>query len=89
MNDGFAGDEKKGQSVLGPHARRFINWTIPKIPKPVLSQQLTMLTLLWAIWTVLFGWLADDNRVWLHGMSAMVFLQWPADIVRVCATALR
>ncbi len=79
MSDGFAGDKKKGQSLLGPLERRFINWTIPKIPKPILTQHLTMLTLLWAICTVLFGWLADDNRVWLHAMSAMVFLQWLTD----------
>jgi phosphatidylglycerophosphate synthase len=79
MSDGFAGDKKKGQSLLGPLERRFINWTIPKIPKPILTQHLTMLTLLWAICTVLFGWLADDNRFWLHGMSVMVFLQWLTD----------
>jgi archaetidylinositol phosphate synthase len=79
MGDTFAGDKKKGQSLLGKVERRFIDWAIPKIPKPILTQHLTMLTLLWAICTVLFGWLADENRIWLHGMSAMVFLQWLTD----------
>lgn len=44
-----------------------------------MTQHLTMLTLAWSACTVLFGWLADDQRAWLHGMSAMVFLQWLTD----------
>jgi archaetidylinositol phosphate synthase len=79
MGDGFAGDKKQGQSLLGTVERRFIDWAIPKIPRPIMTQHLTMLTLLWAICMVLFGWLADENRIWLHGMSLMVFLQWLTD----------
>ncbi len=79
MPEAFAGDKKHGQSVLGPLERRFIDWAIPKIPKPILSHHLTMLTLFWSIGTVLFGWLADRNLAWMHGMSAMVFLQWLTD----------
>lgn len=79
MVEAFAGDKKKGQSVLGPVERRFINWAIPKIPRPILSHHLTMVTLLWSAGTVLFGWLARDNRAWLHAMSVMVFGQWLTD----------
>jgi phosphatidylglycerophosphate synthase len=77
--DGFAGDKKKGQSLLGPLERRFIDWAVPKIPRPIMTQHLTMLTLAWSAGTVLFGWLADGDRAWLHGMSVMVFLQWLTD----------
>ncbi len=76
---GFAGDKKKGQSILGPVERRFIDWAIPKVPKPILSHHLTMVTLAWSIGTVLFGWLAVDNRAWLNGVSVMVFGQWLTD----------
>ncbi len=79
MTEGFAGDKKKGQSLLGPLERRFIDWGIPKVPKPILSHHLTSMTLLWSIGTVLFGWLAVENRVWLHAMSVMVFAQWLTD----------
>ncbi len=79
MNEPFAGDKKTGQSILGPLERRFIDWGIPKVPKPILSQHLTMVTLAWSAGTILFGWLATDNRAWLHAMSAMVVGQWLTD----------
>jgi len=79
MGDAFAGDRKHGQSLLGPIERKFIDWAVPKIPRPIMTQHLTMLTLAWSVGTVLFGWLAADHRAWLHGMSVMVFLQWLTD----------
>ena len=75
----FAGDRKTGQSVLGPIERRFIDWAIPRIPKPILSHHLTMLTLVWSVLMIAFGWLADDQPLWLHAMSLLVFLQWLTD----------
>lgn len=45
-----------------------------------MSHHLTSLTLVWSAATVVFGWLArGDDRVWLHGISVMVFLQWLTD----------
>ena len=79
MSDGFAGDKKQGQSLLGPVERRFINWAVPKIPGRIMSHHLTSVTLLWSAGTVLFGWLATGDRVWLHGVSVMVFGQWLTD----------
>ncbi len=79
MTETFAGDKKAGQSILGPVERRFIDWGVPKIPKPVLSHHLTYLTVVWSAGTILFGWLADENRIWLHAMSVMVFAQWLTD----------
>lgn len=79
MTEGFAGDEKKGQSVLGPIERRFIDWGVPKVPKPIMSQHLTYMTILWSAGAILFGWLAEGDLAWLHGMSVMVFLQWLTD----------
>lgn len=63
----FAGDRVR-QSVLGPPERRFIDWAVPKIPNPILSHHLTMLTLVWSVLMVVFGLLAADRRVWLHAM---------------------
>ena len=75
----FAGDKKKGQSILGPIERRFIDWGIPKIPGPIMSHHLTMVTVLWSAGTILFGWLAADDLRWMHAMSLMVFGQWLTD----------
>ena len=79
MVDGFAGDKKKGASLLGPLERRFINWGIPKIPKPIMSHHLTYVTLFWSAGTIVSGWLAIDHRGWLHVISVMVFGQWLTD----------
>ncbi len=75
----FAGDKKKGQSILGPVERRFIDWAVPKVPRPILSHHLTALTAMWSAGTIAFGYLASDNLAWLHGVSVMVFLQWLTD----------
>jgi phosphatidylglycerophosphate synthase len=75
----FAGDKKKGHSILGPWERRFIDWAVPRIPAPIMSHHLTALTALWSAAIVLFGWLATRNLAWLHGVSVMVFLQWLTD----------
>ena len=79
MTNTFAGDKKKGQSLLGNVERRFINWGIPKVPKPIMSHHLTYVTIFWSAGTILFGWLATKDLVWLHGISVMVFGQWLTD----------
>lgn len=79
MVEAFAGDKKKGQSILGPVERKFIDWAIPKIPAPVKSHHLTMVTVFWSAGIVFAGWLAIENRAWLHAISVMVFGQWLTD----------
>jgi phosphatidylglycerophosphate synthase len=79
MSDVFAGDKKKGQSILGPYERKFIDAAVPRIPAPIMSHHLTAITALWSAGCVVFGWLAQDNLHWLHGMSVMVFGQWLTD----------
>ncbi len=79
MTEAFAGDKKKGTSLLGPLERRFIDWGIPKIPRPIMSHHLTFVTLFWSAGIVISGWLAADDRIWLHVISVMVFGQWLTD----------
>jgi len=79
MGEAFGGDKKKGQSLLGPLERRFIDWAVPKLPRWLRSWQLTLLTIVWSIAMIGFGYLARDNRSWLWAMSAMVFGQWLTD----------
>lgn len=77
--EAFAGDKKKGQSILHTAERRFIDWGIPKIPAPIMSHHLTYVTILWSAGTILCGWLATRNLAWLHGVSVMVAGQWLTD----------
>jgi len=83
MNGGtakaFAGDRKTGVSLLGAPERRFIDWAVPRLPAPIMSHHLTILTLAWSVLMVMFGLAADSNPVWLHAMSVLVFLQWLTD----------
>ncbi len=76
---GFAGDAKKGQSLLGPIERRFIDTWVPRIPEPINGWHLTMLTLVWSLAMILFAYLSLENRWWIWAMSALVFLQWLTD----------
>ncbi|MEM9202668.1 MAG: CDP-alcohol phosphatidyltransferase family protein [Actinomycetota bacterium] len=79
MPDEFAGDKKTGQSILGPAERRFIDWAVPKVPRPIMSHHLTALTVVWSAGTILFGWLSTMHLAWLNGISVMVFGQWLTD----------
>ena len=76
---GFAGDAKKGQSLLGPIERQFIDTWVPRIPEPINGWHLTMLTLVWSLAMILFAYLSLENRWWIWAMSALVFLQWLTD----------
>ena len=76
---GFAGDRKHGQSLLGPVERRFIDFSVPKLPRWLRSWHLTLMTLGWSALTIMFGWLASGDRGWLFAMSAVVFGQWLTD----------
>ena len=79
MNEPFSGDKKKGTSILGPYERRFIDWGVPKIPQPIMSQHLTYVTIAWSAGIVASGWLASYDLAWLHVMSVMVAGQWLTD----------
>lgn len=75
----FGGDKKHGTSLLQAPERRFIDWAVPLLPQWLRSWQLTLITILWSVGVILFGWLAAGNRWWLFAMSAMVFGQWLTD----------
>jgi len=81
MSEGaFAGDEKKGQSILGPVERRFIHRWVGSFPSFIEGYHLTMVTLIWSTGMVAFGYLAaEHSRWWLHAMSLMVVGQWFTD----------
>lgn len=75
----FAGDKKKGQSILVPLEKRLVNYWTPKIPLWITSDGLTYTTILWSIGIIIFSWLALYNIAWLWVVSFLIALQWLTD----------
>jgi phosphatidylglycerophosphate synthase len=70
---------KSSTSLLSPLERRLAARVVPRIPRWLGTQHLTMLTLAWCAGLVAFGyWAANDLR-WLWGSSLMIALQWVTD----------
>jgi phosphatidylglycerophosphate synthase len=75
----FAGATKTTTSFLTPLERRLATKVLPRIPSWLETYHLTMLTLVWSGFILLFSyWAAGDLR-WLWGVSAMIFLQYVTD----------
>lgn len=80
MTDNFAGDKKVGHSILHNLEQKLVKWGTPKIPKRIETWTLTYMTGLWAIGTLVFGYLAQYNIHWLWDTSAMIIMQYITDL---------
>ena len=79
QNQQFAGASKTNTSFLSPLERRLAPVVIPRIPAWLETHHLTMLTLVWSLLILLFGFLAAGNIRWLWLVSLMVFFQYITD----------
>jgi len=77
----FAGAHKTNTSFLSPLERRLAPIVVPRIPRWVETQHLTMLTLLWSLLILLFSFLAAGNLRWLWLVSLMISLQYVTDFI--------
>jgi len=76
----FGGDKKLPmKSLLAKYERKLIDTNVSKFPKWIEGYHLTLLTIVWSLCLLLFGYLAKNNIYWLLGSSVMVFLQWFTD----------
>src|SRR3989442_14802715 len=75
----FAGAEKTNTSFLSPLERRLAPIVIRRIPAWLETHHLTMLTLVWSLLILLFGFLAAGNIRWLWLVSLMIFFQYLTD----------
>ncbi|MFH1286427.1 MAG: CDP-alcohol phosphatidyltransferase family protein [Candidatus Magasanikbacteria bacterium] len=78
-NQTFAGDKKKGRSILSSVEKKIIDKYTPKIPTWIETHHLTYTTIVWSGLIILFSFLAQWNIYWLWGVSIMIFLQWLTD----------
>jgi phosphatidylglycerophosphate synthase len=75
----FAGASKTSRSLLSPLERRLAAAVVPRIPRPIETYHLTLLTLVWCGGIVLFGWFAAGDRRWLWATSGMIALHYFTD----------
>lgn len=75
----FAGADKVNTSFLKPLERRLEPLVLPRIPRWIESQHLTMLTLVWSLLILLFSYFAQWNIRWLWLVSLMIVCQWVTD----------
>jgi phosphatidylglycerophosphate synthase len=79
QNDEFAGASKINTSFLSPLERSLAAKVVPRIPRWLETQHLTMLTLLWCLMILVFSFLAASNIRWLWMVSVMIMLQYVTD----------
>lgn len=77
----FAGDQKVGASVLSKAENRLKAWALPHVPLGVETYHLTLLTVVWTLGNVAFGFLVKDSLLWLWGVSTMIVLQYLTDLL--------
>lgn len=76
----FAGDKKKGESFLAPVEKEFVKNYLHKVPPYIETYHLTLMTIVWSLMIILFGYLAQKNIGWLWLMSIMIFFQYITDL---------
>jgi phosphatidylglycerophosphate synthase len=75
----FDGGKKIGVSILGKPEKRFIDWLTPKVPAPVKSYHLTLVSIPISLLIIVFSFLARENDAYLWGVSLMIAAQWLTD----------
>jgi len=76
----FAGDKKKGGSLLFELEQRIVNKYVSRIPKNIETYHLTLLTILWSVLIIIFSYFASKNINWLWLVSLMIFFQYITDL---------
>jgi len=77
----FAGDKKKGTSLLSSAETKLKNILVPYVPLKVETYHLTYTTILWSALIIVFSYFAISNINWLWGVSLMIFFQYITDLL--------
>lgn len=76
----FAGAGKVGESLFSPWERRFVANYVTRVPRWLETYHLTLLTIVWCLGILLFGWLGQRNIQWLWMVSLMIVFQYITDL---------
>jgi archaetidylinositol phosphate synthase len=75
----FAGAEKTNTGLLVPLERRLARFVLPRVPRWLETYHLTLLTPLWSILIVVFGYFAVRNLRWLWMVNLMIVFHYFTD----------
>lgn len=75
----FAGAGKSNSGLLVPLERRLARFVLPRIPRWLETYHLTLLTPVWSILIVVFGYFAAFNLRWLWMVNLMIVLHYFTD----------
>jgi len=77
----FGGDKKVGRPLLFRIEEGLVKVLLPLVPKWLQTYHLTLLTIVWIIFIVVFSFLAKYNINWLWLVSLMVLFQYITDLL--------
>ena len=77
----FQGDKKSGQSLLHKPEEALKRVLLPLVPRWLETNHLTLMTLPWCGFILLFSYLARFSIHWLWGVSAMIAAQYVTDLL--------
>src|SRR5437762_3240369 len=75
----FAGAGKTNTGLLVPLERRLAKFVLPRIPRWLETYHLTLLTPVWSILIVVFGYLSARDLRWLWMVNLMIVLHYFTD----------
>lgn len=76
----FAGARAKHSSALGEWEKIMVLNLVHRIPVWLKTQHLTLLTLLFSFFIILFSYLSQGNTLWLFGIILCIALQFLTDV---------
>lgn len=76
----FAGNKKVGFFIFANFEKSLVKWCIPRIPPWIETYHLTLSTITWCFFIILFGYLAQFNILWFWGSNIMIVLQYITDL---------
>ena len=85
----FSGDKKVGRSLLAPLEDHLKAWLLPMVPKTVETYHLTLSTLIWCFFILVFSFFARYHIRWLWIVNLMIFLQYITDLLDGAVGRLR
>lgn len=80
MSKLFSGHKKVGRNILYNVEQRLIQRYSRLIPLWLETYHLTLMTILWSVGTIGFGYLARSSWHWLWGTAMMIILQYLTDL---------
>lgn len=78
--DDFGGATKIGESFFGRFEKNFVSKNLKFIPAFIETYHLTLMTLLWSLGVLLFGWFSRTNIYFLIGICFMIIFQYITDL---------